>query len=63
MHEEWTARRTSGTDSISCKYKINIVFVVRVSRDIHMSTIVFFRSVILEKSSVFALYLIIVTVV
>ena len=27
MHEERTARRTTGTDSISCKYKINIVFV------------------------------------
>ena len=35
MHEEWTARRTTGTDSISFKYKINIVFVARVSRDNH----------------------------
>ena len=69
MHEEWTARRTSGTDSISCKYKINIVFVARVSRDnhadfndIHMYCFLFFlRSVIMEKSSVSALYLIIVT--
>ena len=33
MHEEWTARKTSGTDSSFCKYKINIVFVARVSRD------------------------------
>ena len=39
MHEEWTARRTSGTDSISCKYKINIVFVARVSRDNHAEII------------------------
>ena len=71
MHEEWTARRTSGTDSISCKYKykINIVFVACVSRDnhadfndIHMYCFLFLiRSVILEKSSVSALYLIIVT--
>ena len=39
MHEEWTARRTSGTDGISCKYKINIVFVARVSRDNHAEII------------------------
>ena len=47
MREEWTARRTSGgvedkdsgrsrgVDSISYKYKINVVFVARVSRDNH----------------------------
>ena len=44
MHEECTARRTSGTDSISCKYKINIVFVARVSRDNHAEIILYFWS-------------------
>ena len=33
MHEEWSARRTTGMDSLLCIYKINIVFVARVSRD------------------------------
>ena len=37
-HEEWTARRTTRTDSITCEYKFvffAIVFAARVSQDIH----------------------------
>ena len=37
MHEEWTARRTTGMDSFLCKYKINIVFVAFMCRNNHGS--------------------------
>ena len=54
-------------EEIISRHVITCIFLyfllLMIVNDIHMSTIAFFRSVILEKSSVFALYLIIVTVV
>ena len=55
-------------EEIISRHVITCIFLyfllLMIVNDIHMSTIVFFfHSVILEKSSVFALYLIIVTVV
>ena len=40
MHEEWTARRTTGMDSFLCKDKINIVFVAFMCRDHHELSLV-----------------------